>query len=220
MTVPNEIISSLQPFGTFLGALLTLGILSILYKENPIYRVCEHIFVGVASAHGVVTVFANTIKPGIQVNMIQKGQWWELIAIALGLMIYFQPFKKLTWISRVPMAFWLGYNAGYALTIRTAMPLFSNITSSFKDIWVIQNGGFNFLSSLNNLIFVTALVFTMVYFFFSVEMKGPMLGASKLARYFMMIAFGYSFGTTLMSRVSLFLGRLQFLFSDWLHILK
>ncbi|MCE5196314.1 MAG: hypothetical protein LLG09_04195 [Negativicutes bacterium] len=219
MTVSNEIINSLKPFGTFLGAMLTLGILSILYKENPVYRICEHIFVGAASAHGIVTTFANTIKPGIQVNMIQKGQWWELLAIAIGLMIYFQPIKKLTWISRIPMALWLGYNAGYALTIRTAMPLFSNITSSFKDIWVIEQGGFNFLSSLNNLIFIVALILTMVYFFFSVEMKGPMVKASQLARAFMMIAFGYSFGSTLMSRVSLFLGRLQFLFSDWLGLL-
>lgn len=219
MTVSAEFVSSLKPLGLFLGGLMTLGILSILYKENPIYRFCEHVFVGAAAAHGLVTTYANTIKPGIQVNMMQKGQWWEIIAIAIGLLIYFQPFKKYTWISRIPMALWLGYNAGYALTIRTAMPLFSNITSSFKDMWVVSKGSFNLLTTFNNIVFVVALLLTMIYFFFSVQLKGPLHRVSGAARVFMMIAFGYSFGSTVMSRVSLFLGRLEFLFVDWLHLL-
>lgn len=219
MTVSAEFVKSLQPLGLWMGGLLTLGILSILYKENPIYRFCEHVFVGSAAAHGLVTTYANTIKPGIQVNMMQKGQWWELIAIAIGLLIYFQPFKKYTWISRIPMALWLGYNAGYALTIRTAMPLFSNITSSFKDMWVVTKGSFNLLTTFNNIVFVVALLLTMIYFFFSVQLKGPLSRVSGAARVFMMIAFGYSFGSTVMSRVSLFLGRLEFLFIDWLHLL-
>lgn len=219
MTVSAEFVKALQPLGLWMGGLLTLGILSILYKENPIYRFCEHVFVGSAAAHGLVTTYANTIKPGIQVNMIEKGQWWELIAIAIGLLIYFQPFKRYTWISRIPMALWLGYNAGYALTIRTAMPLFSNITSSFKDMWVVSKGSFNLLTTFNNIVFVVALLLTMIYFFFSVQLKGPLSRVSGAARVFMMIAFGYSFGSTVMSRVSLFLGRLEFLFIDWLHLL-
>jgi len=35
-----------------------------------------------------------------------------------------------------------------------------------------------------------------------------------------MISFGASFGYTVMARVSLLIGRLQFLLGDWLQIIK
>ena len=35
-----------------------------------------------------------------------------------------------------------------------------------------------------------------------------------------MVGFGASFGYTVMARISLFIGRLQFLLGDWLGIIK
>jgi hypothetical protein len=35
-----------------------------------------------------------------------------------------------------------------------------------------------------------------------------------------MIGFGASFGNTVMARVSLLIGRVQFLLTDWIHIIK
>jgi hypothetical protein len=37
--------------------------------------------------------------------------------------------------------------------------------------------------------------------------------------WFLMIAFGASFGYTVMARVSLLIARVQFLLRDWLHVL-
>lgn len=39
-------------YNTILGVLATLGIFSILYKENPVFRLCEHLFIGLATATG------------------------------------------------------------------------------------------------------------------------------------------------------------------------
>jgi hypothetical protein len=36
----------------------------------------------------------------------------------------------------------------------------------------------------------------------------------------LMISFGASFGYTVMARISLLIGRLEFLLKDWLHIIK
>jgi hypothetical protein len=38
--------------------------------------------------------------------------------------------------------------------------------------------------------------------------------------WFMMIGFGASFGYTVMARISLLIGRIQFLMTDWLGFLK
>jgi hypothetical protein len=36
----------------------------------------------------------------------------------------------------------------------------------------------------------------------------------------MMVAFGALFGNVVMSRISLLIGRVQFLLGDWLHIIR
>ncbi|MCL2498234.1 MAG: hypothetical protein FWF06_06465 [Symbiobacteriaceae bacterium] len=205
--------------GNWIGAFLTLAIFSILWKENPIYRWCEHIFVGSTSAYSVVTTFSSTIKTGVQTNMIQNGDWWEIIPICLGLLIYFQPFPGYRWISRFPTAYWVGYNAGMGLTIRTFMPLLTYARTSMLPLIVTTNGAFDLMASFNNTVFVGSLFLTLLYFFFSFDFIARQQWILSGGRWIVMLAFGASFGTTVMSRISLFLGRAEFLLGDWLGIL-
>jgi hypothetical protein len=43
--------------------------------------------------------------------------------------------------------------------------------------------------------------------------------AAKVGIYFLMISFGASFGYTVMSRMSLLIGRFYYLYEEWLGIL-
>jgi hypothetical protein len=56
---------------------------------------------------------------------------------------------------------------------------------------------------------------TVVFFFFSLEHKGAVGGISRIGIVFIMVAFGASFGYTVMARVSLLIGRFQYLIYDW-----
>ncbi len=65
-------------------------------------------------------------------------------------------------------------------------------------------------------IFNLSLIFagvicTLTYFFFSVEHRGLVGGISKVGIIFIMVGFGAAFGNTVMGRVSLLIGRVQFL---------
>ena len=60
----------------------------------------------------------------------------------------------------------------------------------------------------------------LVYFFFSVEHKRAAGGAARIGIFFLMVTFGASFGYTVMSRMSLLIGRMDFLFGDWLGLLR
>jgi hypothetical protein len=44
-------------------------------------------------------------------------------------------------------------------------------------------------------------------------------GVAKVGIVFLMIGFGSSFGYTVMARVSLLIGRVQFLLEDWLGLI-
>jgi hypothetical protein len=59
----------------------------------------------------------------------------------------------------------------------------------------------------------------LVYFFFYVEHTGVAGRVSKVGIWFLMVSFGASFGYTVMARISLLIGRVTFLFEDWLHLM-
>ena len=204
--------------GNWLAALITLMLFSILYKENPLYRIAEHLYVGASAAHGIITTWNNTIKPAIT-SMPTKGTWWEIIPMAVGLLIYFNMYRPYAWIARIPMGFWIGYNAALVLSARQVIPFLNQMTSAIKPLVAMSNGAFNLTQSINNILFVSIVLGVLIYFFFTVEHKGIFKYAANYGRLAIMIGFGASFGNTVMARISLLIGRLTFLFGDWLGLL-
>ena len=61
---------------------------------------------------------------------------------------------------------------------------------------------------------------TLSYFYFSKEHKGILGVTSRIGIVFVMIGFGAAFGYTVMARVSLLIGKVQFLLGDWLGIIQ
>jgi hypothetical protein len=74
-------------------------------------------------------------------------------------------------------------------------------------------------NSLDRLVIIVGVLSVLFYFFFSLEHKGAVGAISRLGIIFLMVAFGASFGYTVMARESLVVGRFQFLLGDWLQLL-
>jgi hypothetical protein len=58
---------------------------------------------------------------------------------------------------------------------------------------------------------------TLTYFFFSKEQNAVTSRIARLGIWFLMISFGAAFGFTVMGRIALLLGRLNFLILNWLY---
>ena len=221
-------------FGVWLGAFLTLGIISFLYKDNPVYKVCEAIFIGVSAGYWFVSLFWQNIWPKLVLNLrdaaatLASGngldsRWLYLFAGALGVMMLMRLLPKVGWISRWPLAFIVGSTAGlYFITY-----LQSNAINQVHDTLVpLVGGGAGRLLFLPlpfhvnwSALFVFIGTFTgLVYFFFSIEHKRIAGKTARVGILFLMLTFGASFGYTVMSRMSLLIGRLDFLLGDWLHL--
>jgi hypothetical protein len=69
---------------------------------------------------------------------------------------------------------------------------------------------------LLTIIIVIGVVSTLIYFYFSKEHTGVLGVVAKVGIWFIMISFGAHFGYTVMGRVSLLIGRVQFLVEDWI----
>jgi len=73
------------------------------------------------------------------------------------------------------------------------------------------------LTDLGSIVIVVGVLTTLIYFYFSKPHTGALGGVAKIGMWFIMISFGAHFGYTVMARVSLLIGRMQFLFVDWLR---
>lgn len=52
-------------FGAFVATFLTLAIFSFLYKDNPFYKIAEHVFVGVSAGYWMAMFFWTQIQPNL-----------------------------------------------------------------------------------------------------------------------------------------------------------
>ena len=206
--------------GVWIGAFLTLGIFSFLYKDNPVYKFCEHLFVGVSAGYYVVltmisSVWPNMIQP-LFTNFSRDWNFLLIIPLLLGIMLFSRFFPRGDWLSRWPIAFILGVYPALRITGFGQGDLVEQVHGTMLPLWVHGDAG----TTISNWLLVGGLLTTLIFFFFSKEHKGALGGSARVGIYFLMISFGASYGYTVMARVSLLIGRVMFLLDDWLGLLR
>lgn len=212
----------------WVGALITLGCFSFLYKDNPLYRVAESLFVGVSAGYYFSVIsFHQVLKPNLLAkvfpatfatgNAAQAApDYWLIIPGILGCLMLLRFSQKLAWVSRFTVAFVMGVSTGLTIVTSVQQYLIPQIAKAIKPIIVAGSYG----QSISNLVLVVGSIACLFYFFFSTEHRGPVYGnLARIGIWFLMISFGASFGATVMGRISLLIGRFSFLLHDWLHLI-
>ncbi len=203
-------------FQNWVIALLTLAIFSVLFKENPVYRFAEHLFVGTSVGYGVMTDWYTYCQPTITKSILAEGKWTYVIPVILGLLIYTRYIKSISWLSRYCIGFIIGYGAAYVLRSDFRPLVLMQLTATFKPLFVSGN----MVQTLYNWVLVFGVIGTLTYFFFTAKRTGVIGVSASVGKWIMMAAFGSAFGNTVMARVSLLIGRLQFLLGNWLNIIS
>ena len=213
-------VKTMELLGIWVAAFLSLAIFSFLYKDNPIYKFAEHLFVGISAGYVLIQELAGTLIPNLYHPLreaflgISPSKWTRLGALVLGIMILLRFFKKTTWISRWSLALIIGTFAALRITGYTQSDLVKQINGTMlslsgKDLaWASWDGA----SVMNNLILIIGVITVLIYFFFSVEHKTPLKQGALIGTGFLMITFGSSFGYTVLGRVSLLIGCVQDLY--------
>ncbi len=199
----------------WIGAILTLMIFSFLFKDNPFYKFGEHLFVGVANGYFIALYWHNSLKPNL-FDELAAGNFIYIIPLLLGLMYFARFIPKISWLVRIPIGFIIGWGAGISIPAYFQAEILRQIGGTI----VTPESFINPLNGIWALIIFIGVVCTLIYFFFSKEHKGILGHASRLGIIFIMIGFGASFGYTVMARVSLLIGRIQFLLGPWLGLIK
>jgi hypothetical protein len=204
--------------GLIVPAILTLGIYSILYKETPVYRFFEHLFIGTTLGYSIVVNIRSLNQTAFQ--QLLAGNYVYLLAIILGLMMYSRYFgSDFRWLNRLPTAVVIGCTIGLALR---GIPE-SNINRQLKATYQPLFGVGDALTTVNNIILFTAFFFSLLYFTYTLSKSaGSRSGAVDsiitFGRYFLMVYFGALFGNVIIHRASLFISRMQFYVFDFFGI--
>ncbi len=196
-----------------------LAIFSFLYKENVVYRVAEHIFVGAAAGHTIGMAIGNIHRFG-WLRITRDDQWHFLVPLILGVMLYARFIKGYGWVSRWPIAYLVGNGVGLSLYTALYSQGLMQMRASMVDLIVHDQAG-NFLlnRSFDNFILAFGVIVVLTYFLFSIKQSAPLRGVSHVGRWLMMVTFGVSFGNVVAGRISLALGRLADLYGTWLNLM-
>jgi len=223
---------SAELIGTWVAAGLTLFCFSFLYKDNPFYKFAEHLYVGISAGYWTSLEYHNVFRPNLWDPLMRLDlnllftfpgigftyMWQSIILIvpfAFGILLFSRLTKNFAWLSRWSMALIIGIFAGIAIIGYGTGDLILQINANLLPLWTG-----NWLSSLNNILLTLGVLTSLIYFFFSKEHKGALGNGAKIGIWFLMISFGASFGYTVMSRMSLLIGRIYFILGEWLGIIS
>ncbi len=226
--------------GTWIAALLTFCALSFLYKDNPFYKFSEALFVGVSAGYGaayvVHQVFYQDVIIPLSVCFQVAGQEPSailqvinrVVPCILGVMILSRFIPSIGWMSRWPLAFIIGYGTGFNVVyiVQTFLlpqiygmitPLIEIVKPGDAPYEGLTWGGVMVLNTVSNLVLFVGVLSVIAYFFFSKAHTGSYGKFTRFGVWMLMLGFGATYGNTVMARMSLLIGRIQFLLYDWIE---
>ena len=212
--------------GIWVAALLTLAVYSFLYADTPLYKIAEHLFVGISAAYGAVILYYNGFLPKVYEPLKQPlatpegglPNYLVIIPVLLGLMIFGRFFRGYQWTARWPIAFVVGFGAGAAIPVTFQANILKQTHGTIEPFMPAVYSAFPWPDQLGAWVLALGVVTTLAYFYFSAPHQGWLGKCSKLGLWFLMVAFGAAFGNTVMARVALLIGRVQFLLYDWIGL--
>jgi len=198
---------------TVVAGLLTLAILSFLYRDNPIYKTAEYLLIGVSIGYVLVVTWTNTLMSLLFEPLFGGTNFWLIIPLVLGLLMWARFSRKFSPLSRIPIGFMIGSGAGVAIPAMLYGRTLRQMSATVAPL--VDSSG---MPDVSAAVVIVGLIATLSYFYFSREHAGGFGKLAKVGTFFLMIFFGTTFGYTVMSRMSTFIGRMEFLLTDFFKL--
>ena len=216
--------------GAGYGIWLTVRLVLIPDLWEPLlrpalYGVWETIALGLFYSAEVVAPTGvdptHAFQPGAS---FAQTQWLVLVPTVLGLLMWGRFHPKTEALSRLSFAFIVGMGAGMSIPVTVSAVLLKQIHATVAVPALFFRPAdapdVSFMVWVNAALILIGTLCVLAYFFFSLEHRGPVGVASRAGVFFLMVSFGSAFGYTVMARVSLLVGRFQFLLHDWLNLIE
>jgi len=197
----------------WIQAFLTIAATSFVFRDNIVFKVAQYTFIGVAAGHYIVMGVKNIINYGWV--HLAGGAYIYVVVFILGILLYARFSKEYYWLYRYPIAFMVGNGIGISIRAAIHSDFIKNIAATASPLVATAP-----MDTINNIIIFVGCIAALSHFIFTYEgiHKGTLGYVPKLGRWMMLMAFGASFGNTVMTRFGMYQGRILFLLRDWLQV--
>jgi len=200
----------------WVSAFLTICSFTLLYGDNKLFRLAEYTFTSVVIGHAVV-VGLQTLNTRFY-PLFTGQQPLLIISLVLGVMTLFIAWRKYAWIASIPFAVIVGIGAGLSMRAAITTDIFGSIRATISETGKIFIG-----TPTDQVGYLIRVVFTlgaMVYFLFTIFVKGKGSGAVSYLRtfgkYVLLIYLGLTLGNSAMQYSGLATSAINRLIRTWL----
>ncbi len=204
--------------GVWTAAVLTLVVLSYLLTDNVLFRIAENIFVGGAVGYAVVLALHQVLEPRV-IRPLAQGDLLALIPLVMGLLLLTKMTKRLSWLGAWSVALMLGVGAALAVggaLLGTLVPQTAAAINAEDSVGIVLGA-----------LMVIGTTGVLLHFYSNRYRDGlparlrfqVVRWWGGVGRWFLVVTFGVILGVTVITQLSLLIGRIHFLLWEWLPIL-
>ncbi|MBS7651510.1 MAG: hypothetical protein QW638_00070 [Candidatus Bathyarchaeia archaeon] len=169
------------------SSLMAVGIMTLVWRENPYYRLVEHIIIGAGCAHGLM--YGLLAVKTTALDSIMAGRALLVIPLFLAILT----FGRLTpwgWVSRYPTALLTAIGIGILVGGALEAQIVGQVRSIGEEM-IAAKAPFTIASALFAGI---ATLCAIMYFIYTREHTGVYGGLARFGRIIMMCGLGVSWG--------------------------
>jgi hypothetical protein len=184
-------------------------------KQNLAFRFAQSTIIGTGLGYVIVLVMLKNVDR-LAMTKIVNGQWIYVLPVILGLMMYTKFIPRYSYLARIPIAVIVAVGLGIGARASLETDVILQVLASANTPVV----GVDLYTALNGILLTLGVVTSILYFFFMVNDKwSPKLAPFlKIGRYFIMAYLGTSFGSAILTRVTLFISRALYIVFDFLGL--
>lgn len=202
----------------WVSAFFTIATFSLLWGENPLFRIGEYTYSSTVIAHSVVT--GMEVLRGRFTPLFTGQDPMLIVTFALGLMSIFVVWRKYAWLASFPMAIMIGVGTGLSLRSIMTTTIVGNLQATIRDAGLMLLG-----SPTDQLGFLIRIIFTfcgMAYLTFTLFPKGPMNKPleyiREVGKYTILIYFGLANGNGFQQQSGLAVSAINRVIKQWLGL--
>ncbi len=194
--------------GYLIAIFFIITTLSMLWKDNPLFRIGQQALIGAATAHYIVlnftSVYNNAIKPMMGGNLLL------IIPLFLGLLMYTRLKNDIAWIARYPTAVLVGVGTGVMIAGNLRGQIIDQVKNTILDL--VNAPALGSMTILNTVIILVGTITSLLFFTYSVKHSTkdgltPLGWAAKIGRIFLMISLGANWSGEIVWYLTQLIGR-------------
>jgi len=230
-TLSETLMPLLEGAGTWVAVILTLFVFSYLLGDNVLYRLAEHIFVGVAVGYAVVVAFHQVFLPKLLVPMLDALSAPDgpdmglllltLVPLVLGLFFLTKASRRargLSWLGSFSLAWLLGVGGALAIGGALTGTLLPQVDATADVARYVDRYGPG-LGLFSGIVVLAGTIGVLLHFYYGTSQEGRLVKVREwlvwvwggLGRWFVLVAFAALLATLFLSRLSLLTDQIQFL---------